>query len=198
MLDKERIVEFAKEIPGNTLYLWVTGPSGCGKTTLIENLREELEGERGVFSDGAYILEEVVKDKEQQYHIKQPDGRFLITDTSIHDRVHHRLVADLQNFQGDICLIELARGEDIQGIIDLSYRRLIDNIPVKILENSLFVYIRCPFSERMRRNEIRDGQSADGNYRKVNPIAMERFFQTDDFEQWRQTMDLPTIVIDNF
>ena len=49
----------------------------------------------------------------------------------------------------------------------------------------------------MRRNQGRNGQTADGKYRKASALLMERFFPQDDFESWRSGVSRPVIVLDN-
>ena len=203
MLTRDQIIQLSQreEFQKNDapIYIWVMGLSGAGKTFVLEHLKEELQkrGTVGVFSDGAQLLQEVRKDTSQKYHIKDGEG-FLVTNTAIDDRVYRELVIKAEAFKGDFFLIEVTRGKDVEGERDLSFSRLFRSIPKHLLSNSVFIYVHCPYEERVRRNQLRTGNmSPGGNYRKVNPVAMRRFFQEDDFEEWKLTIQRPIIELDN-
>jgi thymidylate kinase len=203
MLSPEQIYELAnreelQRSDGSTLFIWVTGLSGAGKTFVLERLEKELRkrGETAIFSDGAQLLKEIENDAEGRYHVRH-DGRFLVTSTVIDDRIHEELRRKAEAFEGNFFLIELARGKDVQGQRDLSFQRLSRSITNNILAQSVFIYVDCPYEERVKRNQWRNGQTSDGNYRRINPVALERFFQEDDFDEWRLTIHRPIIVLDN-
>ena len=204
MLTPDQIIQFSQREEFQKrgyepIYIWVMGLSGAGKTFILEHLKGELQkrGTVGVFSDGDQLLREVRNDTRQEYHIKNEEG-FLVTNTALDDLVYRELVVRAEAFTGDFFLIEVTRGKDLEGKRDLSFSRLFRSIPEYLLSNSVFIYVHCPYEERIRRNQLRTGNaSLDGNYRKVNPVALKRFFQEDDFEKWKLTIKRPIIELDN-
>jgi hypothetical protein len=62
-------------------------------------------------------------------------------------------------------------------------------IPEQILSNSIFIYLQCPYEERLKRNLDRNGW-------QTNPAVFERLTKEDDFEEWSKTLTRPLIVYD--
>ena len=181
------------------LYIWVTGPFAAGKSFVIEHLSNELQkfGKVAIFLDTAHIIKEVNDDIEGLHHIRH-DGGFTITDNVIHDRILDKLMKEAEAFGGDFFLIEMARvGRDTKGLRDLSYHRLSRHITSKILARSVFIRLNCPYEERARRNECRNGQTPDGKYRKASATLMERFSPEDDFRAWKAGINRPVVALDN-
>jgi len=198
IIQLSRREEFQKR-DSEPIYIWVMGMSGAGKTFVLAHLKEELQkrGTVGVFSDGEQLLREVRNDTRWEYHIRNKEG-FLVTNTALDDLVYRELVVRAEAFEGDFFLIEVTRGKDLEGERDLSFSRLFRDIPTHLLSNSVFVYVHCPYDERVRRNQLRtENASTNSNYRKVNPVALRRFFQEDDFEEWKLTIKRPIIELDN-
>lgn len=180
------------------LYIWIAGTIASGKTTLRQQLEKELSplGQIGVFTDGKYILEEVARDTEFKYHRVNPEtGGFIVTNSAIDFGMRRRLIKDLHDFKGNFCLIELTIGTDRQGVRDMTFKSLIDLIDPDILKQSFFVYLQCPYEERILRNEQRSAINSSGDYRKVNPAALERFGFTDDFLDAAQFLSRPYFII---
>ncbi|MCL5969920.1 MAG: AAA family ATPase [Patescibacteria group bacterium] len=182
--------------PRRPLYVWMTGPAAAGKTSYIESVRS-LGAPVTVYSEGTYLLDEVAKDTTLKYHTVTAEGGFLVTGDEIHGSVLTRLVEDIGQFQGDICLIDLVRGQDREGKIDLSYFRLVRKLPEPILRRSAFVFIYCPYEERLRRNELRDRQKKDSIFRRTNPASIERYFQEDRLDLQLQELGIPYLYLDN-
>jgi hypothetical protein len=181
------------------IYIWVTGPFAAGKTFFIEHLTNELVklGKVSTFRDDAQLIEEVNFDANSEHHIKI-NGGFIVTDNVIHDRILVNICSEAEKFDGDFFLIELARaGRDLQGIRDMSYYRISKFITRKILDNSIFIRIECPYEERLRRNEHRKHDRVDGKYRKATLDIMQRFAPEDDFYEWIKGISRPIIVLNN-
>ena len=203
MLNIEELLQLAemRELQkkgSSPTYIWIAGPAAAGKTFVIEHLAIILQrkGKVSIISDGAILLKVVSEDIAEVYHTGQGES-LLVTDVAIDDRIHQALIEEIEKYQGDFLLIELARGKDMEGYIDLSYERILRRLTNKILNNSVFVYLACPYEERVKRNKVRHGETLDGNYRRINPIAVTRFFQGDDFEQWKDKIGSPFIILNN-
>ena len=191
--------EILKKKDDKPVYIWVTGPFASGKTFFIEHLSKELVklGKLSIARDDIHLIREVNFDLDNKHHINI-NGNFIVTDNVIHDRILANICKEAENFNGDFFLIELARtGKDSQGKRDMSYSRISKFITKQVLDNSVFIRIECPYSERLRRNEFRDYARLDGKYRKAHLELMQRFLHEDDFYEWTKSTGQPIIVLDN-
>lgn len=181
------------------VYIWVTGQFAAGKTFFIEHLSEELMklGKVAIFRDDAQLNIEINTDVDKKHHTNI-NGDIIITDNVIHDRILVKTCEEAEKFDGDFFIIELARvGKDLKGKRDMSYYRISKFITKIVLDHSVFIRIECPYTERMRRNELRAPDRLDGKYRKAPLEIMQRFSQEDDFHEWAKNIGRPIIMLDN-
>lgn len=178
-------------------FIWVAGLPASGKSTFISFLQPLLKktGRVSVMGDFWVYRKLIEKDIAQQYHQKFGKDVFLITDSFIPNQAIKQTTAKALQIKG-LKLIEIGRGQDIQGKVDLTFKGMVSLLPASVLARSVFIYLRVPFDLRNQRNEKRAiGQKIAK--RKVNPAAMARLFRKDDFRASRKLLPQPVFVVDN-
>lgn len=178
-------------------FIWVAGLPASGKSTFISFLQPLFKktGKVSVMGDFWVYRKLVEEDVGQRYHRKFGKGVFLITDSFIPDQAVKQTTAKALQIRG-LKLIEIGRGQDVQGKVDVTFKRMISLLPDSVLARSAFIYLRAPFDLRNERNEKRTiGQKIVK--RKVNPAAMARLFRKDDFQASRKLLSQPVFVVDN-
>jgi len=203
----ERIEQFLsaeREIsPDGPIYVWLIGPYAAGKTTVGLKLKERLSsfGTIQHFSGDKHFKQLIAEDTDSRLHDGEikPDGAstVVIKSSEFDDEVNRRLIQEIQDFKGDVCIIEKASGKDQLEIRDLSIKNFIRIIPQAVYARSVFVYLSCPYELRRQRNANRSGLGGGkDDLIQVNVSVFERFAREDDFEEWSKIIDRPLIVVD--
>ncbi|PJE62707.1 hypothetical protein COU88_03555 [Candidatus Roizmanbacteria bacterium CG10_big_fil_rev_8_21_14_0_10_39_6] len=171
-------------------YVFITGMAGCGKTWLVNTLKK-IVPKVNYYSDTPYVLTELRRDIDKKYSKDIGNGYRIIDNSIIDDNALKNLFRDIK----PNAIIELARGYDSEKKRDLSYSHFERILPRHMKENSIIVYMSCPFSKRFERNTIRvksplsEVKRAKG--RMIPNEAMYRFFQSDDFYVWSKHTHIP-------
>ena len=120
------------------------------------------------------------------------DGGFLITDDTVWDDVLKIVNDDSKKASADdkIIFIEYARN---------NYLDSMKNFSQDLLDESVILYIHCPFEICWERNVERvNKQHAEGiDAHLVSREEMEKTFLNDDIELLRKESPVPIFTVDN-
>jgi hypothetical protein len=163
--------------------LWLCGLAGSGKTTCLKFLRKDLPYYE-FLNDSVEVVNFVKTDKESKHHYKPTPKTFVITDNEPFKYAVTQLVKKI-GIADSPKIIEISRGVDSRGVIDLSYQYLFSQLTETVRCKSLFVYIFAPYPERFKRNHKRrpslDKTMTPFTSFRCPDLAMSRFFRQDDF-----------------
>lgn len=205
MLNAEEIELLADQVAlrkasDSPLYIWVVGMSGAGKTFVLGRMASTLRQQTTVltFNDWDFIYAEVLADTEQLYHRTMPDGMLLLTNSHIFEVAIDKLVATLPTCTSNYVLIELGRGTDKHGLVNYGYSQFFPKVSSQVMRNSVFLYLVCPFEERVRRNLLRSTllTTSEGGH-QLPQSAMEDRNREDDIHLWIDYLGPQIIMVDN-
>jgi len=178
--------------------IWFIGLPGAGKTTLIEYFLKHFipKKEVTILRCLDYYLKLKNEDKKHRYHC-HPNGKkgFLVTNSYLPNQAITLTLEKTLKTKG-IKIIEECRGLDSQKQVDYTVKGLISIIPPEVLQRSIFVYIWSPFKTRLKRNMSRT-ENEKKVKRKVNLVAMKRYFANDDFKKSKHLLPKPVIFVKN-
>jgi dephospho-CoA kinase len=180
-------------------YIWITGTSAAGKTFVISELEKHIPN-NDLYSDAKEILYLNELDRKHGHHIHPDNGEgFLLIDSTHFDKAVKNICKKLiKGRSKKLAFIELARGIGDNKKIDVSYIKLIDLIPRKVLEESCFIYIKSNWKQRLSRNLNRNKSNYLANRSFYVPdTAMKAFFRTDDFPKLQKLLPCPVFVLEN-
>lgn len=188
-----------RKTQGNPIFVWVTGMSGTGKSFVVGHLASILiqQGTVSVLYDRQFIVAEILADHEQSHHT-WADGLRIFTDSVIFDVSSDKLLAAVEACDDDYVLVELGRGIDRRGIVNHGYGRFLPKVPDRLLHNSIFIYLICPFEERIQRNMQRSAPfTVKEGGQRLHSFAMENYHQQDDIQDWVEYLGPRLIIVDN-
>ena len=164
-------------------YVWVCGLAASGKTTLLRELRTALAQSNVEFlSDSEEIVNFVSGDTSKAHHRSLGDTGFIVTDSEPFYYAVNSLLTKAAT--KSTAIIELSRGLDQMGVVDLSYRQFFEAMPPEIRDTSLIVYLLADRDTRFTRNSQRpllceEGASLPSFRCPEEPL--QQFFSEDDF-----------------
>jgi len=178
--------------------IWLCGLAASGKTALLRFLSNKLKGVE-YLNDSLEIVEFIRKDKEEKHHKKPTPNSFILSDSEpVYYSIQQLIKKIGKNKNKKI--IELSRGKDKEGMVDLSYHYLFSSLDDNLKKSSLFIYVYSPFEERLKRNQQRsilhDKISSFESF-YCPQEAMNRFFMEDDFFQAINEYCVDVFVIPN-
>lgn len=162
-------------------FVFLLGRPGCGKSAVYRILSERIK-ERGLAEDTTRIddfpiLEKFLEEDENRDKHLEKEGGFEVTDLSLLDDVLKKInkkLKDLKRTQ-ELVFVEFSRA---------SYRRAMKNFDPEVLEDSLIVYIYCPFEICLQRNKERFERGAEEADDHIVPVdMMESYYKGDDYEE---------------
>lgn len=170
--------------------VWFCGLAASGKTTTLKLIHQKLP-KIEFLNDSLEMVQFIRADQDQKHHSKPTPDSFILKDSEpVYYSVKKLFEKTSQNSNNKI--IELSRGTDKLGQVDFSYQYLFSNLPEKLRQNSLFIYIDAPYEDRKARNQARPslGKRVTTFESFFCPVeAFDRFFTVDDF--WTAVQKYP-------
>jgi adenylate kinase family enzyme len=175
--------------------VFLIGRPGCGKSVvyrlLEEQLREKgLKGELRRIDDFPILKRIFEEDVEHRRHRPTPGGGVKITDDMVWDdltRALNKRALGLQSLDR-LLFIEFSRD---------SYVRAFKNFDPEVLENSLIVYIDCPWDVCWERNVRRAREEKGLDAHLVSREEMEKTYAEDDHKELSKHTDVPVLIVKN-
>lgn len=157
------------------------GPAAAGKSTCVAELKKKLSQKQVNYlflSDLNELISLVKKDINCSFHVKENDGRFIITTPIVYDLAVKEMYKKLSGGQNnyDIFILEMACGLDQEGVFDLSLKKRLQFFPKKLIEKTKFVYIQNTLKKRKIFNSKRK------KIYKTPKDIFNRLFTRDDFD----------------
>ncbi|KUO40246.1 MAG: hypothetical protein AVW06_02680 [Hadesarchaea archaeon DG-33-1] len=162
-------------------YIFLLGRPGCGKSAvyrlLVDRIRREKLVDAVMRIDDFPVLKEIAQqDKEFKKHVRA-EGGFQITDRSIYDDVLKEINRRIKVLQkpSKLIFIEFSRS---------GYAQALKNFDREVLDQSLIVYIYCPYEVCLERNIRRFKEGAKDLDEHIVPRdLMEEYYRYDDYEE---------------
>ncbi|MFB6357156.1 MAG: AAA family ATPase, partial [bacterium] len=177
------------------MYLFLLGIPGCGKSEIYRRLSSRFIDEGLVddcqrFDDYPILWDYFQEDGPRTEPCE--DGGYKILDDSLWDDVLKDLdkKCRAKTDPGILTFIEFARGDNCSAL---------ENFSDEILDNSLLIYIYCPFEEAWRRNVERHEEAVEEGTddHLVSREEMEETYGNDDHEELLENPPVPAVRIDN-
>lgn len=175
--------------------VFLIGRPGCGKSAVYRLLEGLLRG-RGFKGrlrriDDFPILKRIFeKDIKFRRHRPTPDGGVKITDDTVWDDLTEALnerALELQSPDG-LLFVEFSRDNYVRA-----FRKFSPNV----LENSLIVYIDCPWNVCWERNVRRARVEKGLDAHLVSREEMEKTYAEDDHSELFKRIGVPVLSIRN-
>ncbi|MBS3815370.1 MAG: hypothetical protein KGY45_02255 [Hadesarchaea archaeon] len=175
--------------------IFLLGRPGCGKSAVYRILKEELR-EKGYEEDlkridDFPILQQIFEeDTEHERHRPAEGGGFKVTDDSVWGDLAENLSDRAEELQSPnrLLFIEFSRS---------NYVRTFKHFSEEVLENSLVVYIDCPFEICWERNVKRWEEEEGTDAHLVSKEEMEKTYAEDDHKDLPDNVDAPIIFVEN-
>lgn len=162
-------------------YIFLLGRPGCGKSVVYQLLadqirREKLADEVMRLDDFPVLKEIAEQDKDFKKHVRS-EGGFTITDRSIYDDVLKEMGRRIKVLRrpGRLIFVEFSRS---------GYAQALKNFDREVLDQSLIVYIYCPYEVCLERNIRRFREGARNLDEHIVPRdLMDKYYRYDDYEE---------------
>lgn len=129
--------------------IWFCGLAASGKTTVLRLINQTLGKKVDYLNDSLEMVEFIKQDVKQEHHHKPTPDSFVLKDS---EPVYHSVFKLIEKSQksDNSKVIEISRGSDDQGIVDFSYQHLFSQLPDKLKQESIFVYVYAPVEKRKK------------------------------------------------
>ncbi|MBS3815774.1 MAG: AAA family ATPase [Hadesarchaea archaeon] len=161
-------------------YVFILGRPGSGKSIIYKKISKRLleknlikEIER--IDDFPVLLELLEEDEELENHVKK-EGGFEITNLDLLDEVLQRINKRVkkQSQPDKLIFIEFSRD---------NYEHALTNFDQELLNQSLIIYVYCPFDVCVKRNVERFEESQESIDNHIVPTdMMKKYYKEDDYE----------------
>lgn len=176
--------------------VFLLGRPGSGKSAVYRIIKEELRErdydiEAKRIDDFPLLQQIFEEDTEHERHRPAEDGEGVkITDDTVWDDLSKALNEYAKKLQSHdrLLFIEFSRE---------SYVRAFQNFSPEVMENSIAVYIDCPFEICWERNVERwkGGEGIDAHL--VSKEEMRETYGEDDHDELSENIDIPLLYVKN-
>ncbi|KXA99616.1 hypothetical protein AKJ42_02865 [candidate division MSBL1 archaeon SCGC-AAA261C02] len=176
--------------------VFLIGRPGCGKSVVYRILKEELreEGYEGDLKriDDFPILKKIFEeDTEHERHRPAEEGEGVeVIDDTVWDDLSKSLSEQAEELQSPDKLLFIEFSRD-------NYVRAFKHFSPEVLEDSIIVYIDCPFEICWERNVKRWEKEEGLDAHLVSKEEMRKTYAKDDHEELPKHVDVPVLYVKN-